>query len=98
MSKITEYIQSLEGLDLRQTEIDTLIEIIESIELENAELRARLDKAIELPTIERHFNGTNVRYEVIFRDEHNCITVECYGANKLPQAKSRLAELKGEQQ
>lgn len=70
---------------------------IEELESENAELRARLDKAIELPAIERHFNGTNVRYEVIFRDEHNCITVECYGANELQQAESRLAELKGEQ-
>lgn len=44
-----EYIQSLEGLDIRQNEINTILEIIEKLKSENAALRERLEKAVELP-------------------------------------------------
>lgn len=44
-----EYIQSLLGLDIRQGEIDAILEIIGRVKAENAALKERLDKAVELP-------------------------------------------------
>lgn len=44
-----EYIQSLLGLDIRQGEIDAILEIIGKVKAENAALRERFDKAVELP-------------------------------------------------
>ena len=44
-----QYIQSLLGIDLRQSEVDTILEIVERLKAENAALRERLSKAVELP-------------------------------------------------
>lgn len=39
-----QYIQSLLGIDLRQSEVDTILEIVERLKAENAVLRERLEK------------------------------------------------------
>lgn len=44
-----EYIRSLEGLDLRQDEIHELLNIVGGLKAKNEELRARIEKAVELP-------------------------------------------------
>lgn len=51
--KEEHYIQSLEGLELRQSEIDAILEIIEDLKQENAALRERLENAVELPLEDR---------------------------------------------
>ena len=39
-----QYIQSLLGIDLRQSEVDTILEIVERLKAENAALHERLEK------------------------------------------------------
>lgn len=62
---------------------------------ENAALRERLEKALELPRIERLFNGKVGSYKVVYQDKNNRITSEYYSEEKREAAEARLAELKG---
>lgn len=70
--------------------------IIAGLQAENAALRERLDKALELPRIERLFNGKVGSYKVVYQDKNNRITSEYYSEEKREAAEARLAELKGE--
>lgn len=63
---------------------------------ENAALRERLEKALQLPRIERLFNGKVGSYKVVYQDKNNRITSEYYSEEKREAAEARLAELKGE--
>lgn len=66
-------------------------------EAENAALRERLEKALELPRIERLFNGKVGSYKVVYQDKNNRITSEYYSEEKREAAEARLVELKGEE-
>lgn len=68
---------------------------IEQLTAENAALRERLEKAVELPRIERLFNGKVGSYKVVYQDKNNRITSEYYSEEKREAAEARLAELKG---
>lgn len=68
---------------------------IAKLTAENVELKARLEKAVELPRIERIFNGKVGSYKVVYQDKNNRITSEHYSEEKREAAKACLAELKG---
>lgn len=72
--------------------------LIEELQVENAALRERLEKAVELPRIERLFNGKVGSYKVVYQDKNNRITSEYYSEEKREVAEARLAELKGEKE
>lgn len=74
-----------------------LKEEAEKLKSENAALRERLEKALELPRIERLFNGKVGSYKVVYQDKNNRITSEYYSEEKREAAEARLAELKGEE-
>lgn len=72
---------------------------VEHIEAENTELRARLEKAVELPTIYEHISYpyiermySEIIYYVIYK-ENGRIMTEKFGKNK-SKAEARLKELK----
>ena len=67
------------------------------LQAENAALQERLEKALELPRIERLFNGKVGSYKVVYQDKNNRITSEYYSEEKREAAEARLAELKGEE-
>lgn len=76
-------------------------ERIKELEAENASLRARLEKAVELPRIEQSpyngmFNGQTINDDtLLYYIEDGHIKQECFN-NKFPeQLKKRLAELNG---
>lgn len=76
--------------------------VIEKLKAENAELRARLEKAVELPTIYEHTIYpfienlyTETIYYVIYKENGKIIAINC-GKNKAT-SEARLAELKGEE-
>lgn len=82
---------------------DTLA-YIERLKAENAELRKRLEKAVELPRIEQSpyngmFNGQTINDDtLLYYIEDGHIKQECFN-NKFPeQLQKRLAELKGEKE
>ena len=79
-----------------QWKAETLEKEIEQLKAENAALRERLEKAVELPRIERLFNGKVGSYKVVYQDKNNRITSEYYSEEKREAAEARLAELKGE--
>lgn len=69
------------------------------LKAENAELRARLEKAVELPTIYEHISYpylermySEIIYYVIYK-ENGRIMTEKFGKNK-SKAEARLKELK----
>lgn len=67
--------------------------LIETLQSENAELRERLDKAVELPRIEISPYDSNDT--LLYYMERWHIQQECFN-NKFPeQLQARLAELKG---
>ncbi len=77
-------------------------EEIKRLEVENAALRERLDKAVELPRIEQSpyngmFNGQTINDDtLLYYIEDGHIKQECFN-NKFPeQLQKRLTELKGE--
>lgn len=70
-------------------------EEIKRLEVENAALREKIEKALELPRIERLFNGKVGSYKVVYQDKNNRITSEYYSDEKREAAEARLAELKG---
>lgn len=72
---------------------------IERLEAKNAELRARLEKAVELPAIYEHISYpylermySEIIYYVIYK-ENGRIMTEKFGKNK-SKAEARLKELK----
>lgn len=71
-------------------------EEIKRLESENAALREKIEKALELPRIERLFNGKVGSYKVVYQDKNNRITSEYYSDEKREAAEARLNELKGE--
>ena len=72
-------------------------EEIKRLQAENAALREKIEKALELPRIERLFNGKVGSYKVVYQDKNNRITSEYYSDEKREAAEARLAELKGEE-
>lgn len=78
-----------------QWKAETLEKEKEQLKSENAALRERLEKALELPRIERLFNGKVGSYKVVYQDKNNRITSEYYSEEKREAAEARLAELKG---
>ena len=67
---------------------------IEELETENAELQARLEKAMELPRIE--ISPYDENDTLLYYIENGHIQQECFN-NKFPeQLQKRLVELKGE--
>ena len=79
-----------------QWKAETLEKENEQLKAENAALREKIEKALELPRIERLFNGKVGSYKVVYQDKNNRITSEYYSDEKREAAKARLAELKGE--
>ena len=68
----------------------------EQLKAENAALRERLEKAVELPCIEiKKHTSPKVIYNLIYRNELGNITVYEYPAFMQSVAFARLAELKG---
>lgn len=78
-----------------QWKAETLEKENEQLKAENAALREKIEKALELPRIERLFNGKVGSYKVVYQDKNNRITSEYYSDEKREAAKARLAELKG---
>ena len=104
MTGIKEFFQNLVENDVIPQEpanydAATLKTYIAHLEAENAELRARLENAIELPTIYEHISYpciermyTETIYYVIYK-ENGRIMTEKFGKNK-SKAEARLKELK----
>ena len=80
-----------------QWKAETLEKENEQLKAENAALREKIEKALELPRIERLFNGKVGSYKVVYQDKNNRITSEYYSDEKREAAEKRLAELKGEE-
>lgn len=62
---------------------------------ENVELRARLDKAVELPLLQT-IRGNKLPYEVAYKDNNGRIIVTKYRRWQKKQAEARFKELKEE--
>ena len=72
------------------------LQLIEELQAENAALRERLEKAVELPCIEiKKHTSPKVIYNLIYRNELGNITVYEYPAFMQSVAFAHLAELKG---
>lgn len=97
-----EYIQSLLGLDIRQGEIDAILEIIGKVKAENAALRERLEKAVDKTIVSEmlakyfdcpcNFSPLDEEMWAYCRD--NCVddNIECW----IRVINKKCAELKGE--
>ena len=101
MMKVEEYFKNLVKAGTIPQEpmnydVATLKIYIDHLESENTALRERLEKAVELPRIERLFNGKVGSYKVVYQDKNNRITSEYYSEEKREAAEARLAELKGD--
>ena len=104
MTGIEEFFQNLVRNDVISQEpanydAVTLKIYIAHLEAENAELRARLEKAVELPTIYEYISYPYIEricsetiYYVIYK-ENGRIMTEKFGKNK-SKAEARLKELK----
>ena len=77
-----------------QWKAETLEKENEQLKAENAALRERLEKAVEVPSIERRFFGTKPLYAVIYRNRNGYVHTEIFC--KRAEAEDYLAELKGE--
>lgn len=66
---------------------------IARLNAENAELRARLEKAVELPLVQT-IRGNKLPYEVAYKDNNGRIIVTKYRRWQKKQAEARLKELK----
>ena len=67
---------------------------IEKLQAENAELRERLDRAVELPLVQT-IRGNKLPYEVAYKDGNGRIIVTKYRRWQKKQAEARLKELQG---
>ena len=104
MTGIKEFFQNLVESDVIPQEpanydAATLKIYIAHLEAENAELRARLKKAVELPTIYEHTiypfieeSYTETIYYVVYKENGRIMTTNC-GKNKAA-AEARLKEIK----
>lgn len=104
MTGIKEFFQSLvaDGVIPQEPanyDAATLKMYIAHLEAENASLRARLEKAVELPTIYEHISYpylermySEIIYYVIYK-ENGRIMTEKFGKNK-SKAEARLEEMK----
>lgn len=79
-------------------EVEAREEEISRLKAENAALREKIEKALELPRIERLFNGKVGSYKVVYQDKNNRITSEYYSDEKREAAEARLKELKENKQ
>ena len=80
-----------------QWKAETLEKEKEQLKAENAALRERLEKAVELPCIEiKKHTSPKVIYNLIYRNELGNITVYEYPAFMQSVAFAHLAELKGD--
>lgn len=61
---------------------------------ENAELRAKLEKAVELPLVQT-IRGNKLPYEVVYKDGNGRIIVTKYRRWQKKQAEARFKELQG---
>ena len=64
------------------------------LKAENAELRARLDRAVELPLVQT-IRGNKLPYEVAYKDGNGRIIVTKYRRWQKKQAEARLKEIQG---
>lgn len=67
---------------------------ISRLQAEVAELRARLEKAVELPLVQT-IRGNKLPYEVVYKDGNGRIIVTKYRRWQKKQAEARLKELQG---
>lgn len=67
---------------------------ISRLQAQVAELRARLDKAVELPLVQT-IRGNKLPYEVVYKDGNGRIIVTKYRRWQKKQAEARLKELQG---
>lgn len=67
---------------------------ISRLQAQVAELRARLEKAVELPLVQT-IRGNKLPYEVVYKDGNGRIIVTKYRRWQKKQAEARLKELQG---
>lgn len=106
MSKIEEFFEKAVAagyISQIPMNYDTVAYKIYTIYLENktdeltaevAELRARLDRAVELPLLQT-IRGNKLPYEVAYKDNNGRIIVTKYRRWQKKQAEARLKELQG---
>lgn len=73
---------------------EQVVKEIQKLQAENAELRARLDRAVELPLVQT-IRGNKLPYEVAYKDGNGRIIVTKYRRWQKKQAEARLKELQG---
>lgn len=71
-------------------------EEIKRLEAENAALRERLEKAVELPSIRKHFTKDGVVYELVYKDDLGFVHTKWCDRDDVAEA--RLAELEGKEE
>lgn len=96
IERCLERLSSCKTADVINFDYAGTLAYIKRLKEENVTLRERLEKALELPRIERLFNGKVGSYKVVYQDKNNRITSEYYSEEKREAAEARLAELKGE--
>lgn len=94
-----EFVQTLVGEELAQYEADAILKTIKMLKTENAELRERFEKTIELPFFQK--DGEVI--VLIYKNNDGVVLAETYfedvyydGKRGNKAAEARLAELKGE--
>lgn len=97
IERCLERLSSCKTADVMNFDYAGTLAYIKRLKEENAALRERLEKAVELPRIERLFNGKVGSYKVVYQDKNHRITSEYYSEEKREAAEARLAELKGEE-
>lgn len=94
-TSIPTYMEQYNGMS--DDDVKHLKAEIARLTAENAELRERLDKAVELPLLQT-IRGNKLPYEVAYKDNNGRIIVTKYRRWQKKQAEARLKELKGEEQ
>ena len=96
-----DLVQTLVGEELAQYEADAILKSIEILKSENAELRERLERSIELP----FFQEDGEARILVYRDKNGIVCTEIYFEDEIywgrrgdEAAEARLAELKGEKE
>ena len=69
-----EFVQALVGEELAQYEADAILKSIEILKSENAELRERLERSIELP----FFQEDGEARILVYRDKNGIVCTEIY--------------------
>lgn len=96
-NRLTELIDELHST-ISYTDYVELRDLSDELILENEQLKARLDKAVELPSIRQIEWAGKVVYQVIHEANTptKFVTTDQYLV--LAEAEARLAELKGERE